>query len=112
MKIHGFTLVLALAMGAGCASQSQMLAGRQEDAVQTALGRARFEMNCPSATATVLSQDFIQPAVRGPWVSGLTRMEYTVGVEGCDQRRVVVVMCQEGTETCFAAAPAARWRGM
>ena len=62
-------------------------------------------MNCPSATATVLSSDFIQPAVQGPWVSGLERAEYTVGVAGCNQRTTYVVLCQVGTDTCFAADP-------
>ena len=94
----------------GCATQSQVLAQRQSGAVQTALQRGRFDLNCPSATATVLSQDYIQPAVQGPWVSGLTRVEYTVGVAGCDQRTTYVVICQEGTDTCFAASPDSRFR--
>jgi hypothetical protein len=89
----------------GCATQSQLLAQRQGEAVETALQRGRFDLNCPSATGTVLSQDYIQPAVQGPWVSGLTRVEYTVGVAGCDQRTTYVVICQEGTSTCFAANP-------
>jgi hypothetical protein len=96
---------------AGCATQQQMLASKQGTAVQTALQRARFDLNCPNATATVLSQDFIQPAVQGPWVSGLERAEYTIGVEGCNQRTTYIVMCQVGTDTCFAANPDARLRG-
>ena len=98
------------AIAAGCASQQQQLAERQAGAVQTALQRGRFDLNCPDATATVLSQDYIQPAIQGPWVSGLTRVEYTVGVAGCNQRTTYVVICQEGTETCFAANPDARFR--
>ena len=97
-------------LAAGCASQQQQLAARQEGAVQTALQRGRFDLNCPAATATVLSQDYIQPAIQGPWVSGLTRVEYTVGVAGCNQRTTYVVICQEGTETCFAANPDSRLR--
>lgn len=100
-----FALVAATA---GCATQQQMLDTRQDGAVQTALQRGRFELNCPSATATVLSRDFIQPAVQGPWVGGLERVEYTVGVAGCNQRTTYVVICQEGTDTCFAANPDAR----
>ena len=96
-------LCIAIAVGAGCATQSQLLQSRQPDAVQTALQRGRFDLNCPSATATVLSKDYIQPAIQGPWVSGLQRVEYTVGVEGCNQRTTYVVMCQIGTSTCFAA---------
>jgi hypothetical protein len=94
----------------GCASQQQQMTQRQPAAMQTALQRGRFDLNCPSATATVLSQDYIQPAIQGPWVNGLNRIEYTIGVAGCNQRTTYVVMCQEGTETCFAASPDSRFR--
>lgn len=90
---------------ASCATQQQMLNQNKGAAVQAALQRAQFEMNCPTATGTVLSQDMIQPAIQGPWVSGMQRTEYTIGVEGCGQREVFVVMCQVGTTTCFAANP-------
>ena len=103
--------VAAVALTAGCATQQQVLAQRQSGAVDTALQRGRFDLNCPSAAATVLSQDYIQPAVQGPWVNGLTRVEYTVGVAGCNQRTTYVVICQEGTDTCFAANPDSRFRG-
>jgi hypothetical protein len=103
-------LCIAVAVGAGCASQSQMLDTRQSGAVQTALERGRFDLNCPTATATVLSRDYIQPAIQGPWVAGLQRVEYTVGVEGCNQRTTYVVMCQIGTSTCFAANPRDRFQ--
>ena len=92
----------------GCAMQQKQLQEKQEGAVQTALQRGRFDLNCPAATATVLSRDYIQPAVQGPWVSGINRVEYTVGVAGCDQRETYVVLCQEGTDTCFAANPRRR----
>jgi hypothetical protein len=95
---------------AGCASQSQQLVSRQPAAIETALERGRFDLNCPSATATVLSQDYIQPAIQGPWVMGLNRVEYTVGVAGCNQRTTYVVLCQEGTSTCFAADPRDRFQ--
>ena len=75
-----------------------------------ALQRGLFELNCPSATATVLSSDFIQPAIQGPSVGGLQRAEYTVGVEGCNQRTTFVVLCQVGTDTCFAANPRDQFR--
>ena len=94
----------------GCATQSQRLDARQDGAVQTALQRGRFDLNCPEATATVLSRDFIQPAVNGPFVAGLERVEYTVGIAGCNQRTTYVVICQEGTDTCFAANPDQRLR--
>ena len=99
-------LALACLTLAGCVTQQQLLQQRQLNAEQVALQRAQFDMSCPTATATVLSSDYIQPALQGPWVQGLTRLEYTIGIEGCGQRTTVVVMCQEGTETCFAANPA------
>ena len=95
----------ALGLAAGCASSQQMLDQQQATAVQTALARGRFDLNCPNATAVVLSRDFIQPAVQGPWVSGLERLEYTVGIEGCGQRTTIIAICQQGSSTCFAANP-------
>jgi hypothetical protein len=103
-------LCAVAASAAACATQSQQLASRQPAAVQTALERGRFDLNCPTATGTVLSQDSIQPAVQGPWMMGLNRVEYTVGVAGCNQRTTYVVLCQEGTSTCFAANPQDRFQ--
>ena len=95
----------AVCATAGCPTQQQQLAEKQPMAVETALQRGRFDLNCQAATGTVLSQDYIQPAIQGPWVGGLNRVEYTVGVEGCGRRTTYVVICQEGTNTCFAANP-------
>lgn len=109
-RIASISMLCVLAgMAAGCASQQQILAQQQAGAVQTALARGRFELNCPEATATVLSSDYIQPAIQGPWVAGLNRVEYTVGVAGCNQRTTMVVICQEGSATCFAANPDSRF---
>jgi len=103
-------LCAAAVMVTACPSQTQTLANKQGAAMEAALQRGRFELNCPSATATVLSSDFIQPAIQGPWVGGLQRAEYTVGVEGCNQRTTFVVLCQVGTDTCFAANPRDQFR--
>ena len=110
MRAHTLLLLAALATTGGCVTQQQMLQQRQPTAIDTALQRGRFDLNCPAATATVLSSDFIQPAIQGPWVNGLQRVEYTIGVEGCNQRTTYIVICQEGTDTCFAAAPDSRFR--
>jgi len=101
-------IAAVLAITSGCATEQQMLDKQQAAAVDTALRRGRFDMNCPTATATVLSSDFIQPAIQGgPWmeVQGINRLEYTVGIEGCGKRTTLVVMCQQGSSTCFAANP-------
>lgn len=72
-------------------------------AVQTAVSRAQFEMNCPNATGTVISQEVTQPAVQGPLFAGVQRAEFTVGVSGCGKRGTYIVLCPEGGEGCFAA---------
>ena len=87
----------------GCASQSNVLKAKEPVATQAALTRGRFEMSCPTANAVVLSEDYIQPPQTRWGAVGITREEYTIGLEGCDKKEVYVVLCQEGTETCFAA---------
>jgi len=99
-------LAVALAMGiAGCASQKQFLQSKKEMAIQTAVSRGQFEMNCPAATGTLISQEVVQPALEGPYVGGIWRAEYTVGVAGCGQRLTFVVICPDGGSGCFAAGP-------
>jgi hypothetical protein len=110
-KALGLAVITVLGMTVACASEQKMLDNQQATAVETALQRGRFDLNCPTATAVVLSRDFIQPAVQGPWVSGLERLEYTVGIEGCGQRTTIISICQQGSSTCFAANPDARFRG-
>ena len=90
---------------AGCTTQQQFLQSMQPNAMQTAVNRGQFEMNCPSATPTLISQEVIQPALQGPFVNGIQRAEYTIGVAGCGQRKVFVVICPEGGSGCFAAGP-------
>ncbi len=86
-----------LALGA-CEGPQQILADEQSVATDVALRRARFEMNCPAATATVLSSQLLQPAA---W-RGIERAEYTIGVSGCGQRATYVTMCQLGSPSCVA----------
>lgn len=97
--------LIAALLVAGCATQAKFLESKQNDAMQTAVARGRFEMNCPEATGTILSRDAIQPTYQGPWVGGIQRAEYTIGVEGCGKRHTYVVVCPEGGTGCFAAGP-------
>jgi hypothetical protein len=92
-------LWLTAAVLAGCQSDAQILASEQAVATQTAARRGQFELNCPQARATLLSSNLLQPLVWG----GLERAEYTVGVEGCGQRKTYIVVCQLGSPACFAA---------
>ena len=99
-----FTLIALIAVlgAAACQSQAQFLASRQMTATQAAVNRGQFEMNCPSATGTVLAQEVTQPALQGPIVQGEERGLFTIGVAGCDQRRVYQVFCPMGGDSCTA----------
>jgi hypothetical protein len=94
-------LITLLAL-TGCMSQAQFLASRQPMAIQAAVSRGQFEMNCPNATGQVLSQEVTQPALQGPIVQGEERGLFTIGVAGCGQRRVYQVFCPMGGDNCTA----------
>ncbi len=105
------TVSLLITVVAGCQTQQQMLQAGLAPAEQTALNRGRFDLGCPDATAVLLSDDFIRPAIQGPWLGGMERMEYTFGIEGCGKRTTIISICQQGTGTCFAANPDHGWQG-
>lgn len=95
-----FTLCAVLSATAGCVSDQQTLNNNQENALQTAVRRGQFEMSCPQATGTMLSENLLQPVL---W-NGLERAEYTVGVEGCGKKSTYIVVCQVGSVSCVAAS--------
>ena len=106
MKKRYMLLALVGVFAAGCQTEQQNLQSGQGMAVQTALNRARFDMNCSSATGQVLSNNVSQPSIQGPLggtAYGVQRMEYTVGVTGCGHRRTYIVICPQGGTGCFAA---------
>jgi len=83
----------------GCETQQQMVNDMQPKAVQTALQRGAFELDCPSATAQVLSDEMIET---GGMRRYRERGEYTVGVQGCGKRATYLVVCPEGGTGCIA----------
>ena len=101
----GLLALLCALAGAACQTQQQFLDQSQGMAIQTAVARGQFELNCPQATGVVISREVVQPVLQGPWVQGIPRAEYTVGVEGCGERKTFVVICPEGNGGCFAAGP-------
>lgn len=102
IALFGFS---ALVFIAGCFNQNQMLVDDEPMALQTAVSRGRFDMNCPAASGEVLSREVVQPAMQGPWVDGINRAEYTIGVSGCDRRKSYIVVCPQGGNGCFATGP-------
>jgi len=102
MKGQVFIAALCLAGLSGCQSTDQQLDAQQQQAVDTALQRLKFDMNCPTATGQVLSREMVAPvSIR----FGVERAEYTVGVEGCGQRQTIVVVCPQDGSGCFAGGP-------
>jgi hypothetical protein len=95
---------LVLAAGiCGCVSQQQAVDEMQADATQVAKQRGKFELNCPTATASVLSKEMIQSEITNPRWAPPERAEYTVGVSGCDKRATYLVVCAYGGTGCVAA---------
>lgn len=88
---------------AGCQTQQQLVDQMQPDAVHVAQRRGAFELNCPAATAEVLSKEMIQSPVMAIRFAPPERAEYTVGVAGCGQRATYLVVCAEGGTGCIAS---------
>jgi hypothetical protein len=87
---------------AGCTSSTQFLQQMEPVAVAEAQRRGAFEMDCPGATASLLSSETLQPAVRTFVYTGPERAVYNVGVSGCGKRTTYVVICPDnGDNSCF-----------
>jgi hypothetical protein len=102
LLVAGFATVVAAA-AAGCTSTAEYMQKLEPQAVETAVNRGKFEMNCPAATGSILSRDMLQPAVQGIRFSGPERAEYTVGVSGCGQRATYLVICPLDQSGCWSA---------
>jgi outer membrane murein-binding lipoprotein Lpp len=85
---------------AGCQTTAQIMDASQPQAVSIATRRAQFEMNCPAATGQMLSREQVPPILQ---FRGTPRLEYTIGVAGCNQRATYLVICPEDGSGCFAA---------
>jgi len=94
-------LSTAVLVVAGCAS-APLTTTLEPQAMQTALTRARFEMNCQEATGQVLSSQNVAPLVETFRYSGPERAQFTIGVSGCGQRQTMVVICSGDGSGCFA----------
>ena len=97
-------LVLPLIISA-CATEAQFLAQNAPSALNTALARGRFELNCPQANGTILSQKvtYINGIGMGMGGGGYEWTEYTIGVRGCGREAVYETMCRD-QDNCNAFA--------
>ncbi len=103
-------MLITTVVVAACATQTQMLDNKQDMAMQAAVTRGKFDLNCQQANAQILSREVTQPAINSPWISGIQRAEYTIGVDGCGKRATYLVLCPQGGEGCFAGDPGGRIR--
>ena len=103
MSIRSLLVVVSAVITAGCQTQAQLVDSMQPDAIHVAQRRGAFELNCPAATAEVLSKEMIQSPVMNPRFAPPQRAEYTVGVSGCGQRATYMVVCADGGTGCVAA---------
>jgi hypothetical protein len=98
-------LTLPLILSA-CVTESQFLAQNAPSALNTALARGRFELNCPQASGTVLSQKVTYINGMGIGMGGgggYEWTEYTIGVRGCGKQAVYETMCRD-PDNCNAFA--------
>ncbi len=104
-----WVLGVVIGVGASGCTTTPLTTTKEPMALDFALKRARFEMNCPGATGSVLSSETIEPPrTAGPRLQGVERAQFTVGVSGCEKRETLVVICADGADGCFAAEGAAR----
>ena len=96
-------ILFATVTVAGCMTEGQFLASRQPTAMEVAVSRGQSEMNCPNATGEMLSQEFTQ-AIQAPVVQAGYSGLFTIGVDGCGQRRVYQVFCSMEGDSCTALA--------
>ncbi|QRY79459.1 hypothetical protein JVX91_28505 [Pseudomonas sp. PDNC002] len=99
-------LIPSLLMGvglSGCMSDQQFLAQNQNAAMNATVSRAKFELNCPDVTASVLSSKVTQVQL----INASNRTEYTIGARGCGRQAVYITYCLD-PDTCNAVADTAR----
>lgn len=105
-SLAGLALPLILS---ACATEAEFLAQNAPSALNTALSRGRFELNCPQATGTVLSQKvtYINGLGMGMGGGGYEWTEYTIGVRGCGKQAVYETMCRD-QDNCNSFAQTGR----
>lgn len=94
-------LLVCAASLSGCMTDQQFLAQNQSAAIDATVSRARFELNCPDVTASLLSSKVTQFAYAN------NRTEYTIGVRGCGRQAVYITYCLT-SDTCNALSDTAR----
>jgi hypothetical protein len=98
MTPHYATALIAMLVVGGCASGPPFVETMRPKAVSMAESQAKFALNCPQATGSVLDSQELQPLVFG----GPVRAQYSIGVAGCNRRTIVQILCSENNNQCVA----------
>ena len=106
----GLAALVFTTLMSACATEAQFLAQNSPSALKTALTRGQFELDCPKATGTVLSQKVtyingLGVGMRGG--GGYEWTEYTIGVRGCGKQAVYETLCRD-PDNCNAFAQTGR----
>ncbi|MEZ5501519.1 MAG: hypothetical protein R3E50_02260 [Halioglobus sp.] len=102
VKLRLSLLVAVPVLLSACASGPPFIDQMQPTAIDMAVRRGAFELNCPAATGELISSENVEPV---SFYFGVPRAEYTVGVSGCGKRASYVVICPDnGSNSCFAGA--------
>ena len=85
-------VLIGLMAVAGCVSDTTLLAENSSVALRSARFQARQDMNCPTVTVTLLSDEEVPGA---PW--GYLYSDYHVRAIGCGASAVYKVECRDET---------------
>lgn len=100
---YSLAVLLTVAVLGGCMNDQQFLAQNQEAALDATLARAKFELDCPQVSTSVLSSKVTQV----PLYNASNRTEYTIGARGCGRQAVYITYCLD-PRTCNAISDTAR----
>jgi hypothetical protein len=102
LTLRSLLVIVLSAFLAACATGPPFIDSMQPTAMDMAVRRGAFEMNCQDVKGELLSRETVEPV---SFRFGFERAEYTVGVIGCDKRFTYVVICPDnGSGSCFAGA--------
>ncbi|WP_152225858.1 hypothetical protein [Pseudomonas sp. SCB32] len=87
----------------GCMTDQEFLAQNQNAAINATVSRAKFELDCPDVSASVLSSKVTQVQI----AYANNRTEYTIGARGCGRQAVYITYCLD-PNTCNAISDTAR----
>ena len=95
--------IVAVACASGCQTAPPK-DSLEAKAIATATRHAQFDMNCGTASASLLSHPDVQPNLQGVQGRTVGGTEFTVGAFGCNQQGTYLVICPGNGGDCFVAS--------